>query len=77
MFAWIAGMSVVIGLCGVVAWFVFKQAFFKPRLLLSKMKTVKTLKDNNVAAGQLRDNLRAFETNTALRSSRYRSTKLS
>lgn len=70
MFAWIAGMSVVVGLCGVVAWFVFKQAFFKLEVVALKNETVKTLKDNNVAAGQLRDNLRAFETNTALRSSR-------
>ncbi len=70
MFLWVAGMAAVVGLFGVVAWFLFQQVFFKAEVVGLKNDTVKTLKANNEAATQLRDNLRAYETNSALRASR-------
>lgn len=70
MFVWVAAMAAVVGLCGVVAWFVFHQAGFKIKVVNEKDKTVKILRDNNAAIPALRDNIRVLETNSALRSAR-------
>ncbi len=70
MFAWVASMAAVVGLCGVVAWFVFQQAAFKIEVVGKKNETVKTLRDNNVAIKKLKDNVQVLETNAALRSAR-------
>jgi hypothetical protein len=66
MFMWVAGMAAVVGFCGVVAWFVFQQAAFKIKVVDQKNDTVKTLRDNNAAIPDLKDNIRVLETNTAL-----------
>lgn len=70
MFIWVAGMSAVVGFCGVVAWFVFQQAAFKIKVVNEKNTTVKTLRANNTAVSTLEDNIRVLETNGPLRVSR-------
>lgn len=70
MFAWIAGMAAIVGFCGVVAWFIFQQAAFKISVVDEKNRTVKTLKENNAAVPDLKDNIRVLETNTALNSAK-------
>lgn len=75
MFMWVAGMAAVVGLFGVISWFVFQQAIFKSSVVGKKNETVTTLRQNNEAASQLRDNLRAFEANAALRSARINDTQ--
>lgn len=70
MFIWVAAMSAVVGLCSVVAWFVFQQAAFRIKVVDEKNKTVKTLRADNAAVPDLKDNIRVLETNSALRSAR-------
>lgn len=70
MFIWVAGMSAVVGLCGVVAWFIFQQAAFKIKVVDEKNLTVKALRANNAAVPDLKDSIRILETNSALRSAR-------
>lgn len=68
MFAWVAGMSAVVGLCLVLSWFLWEQITFKQEVINAKNQTVKVLKDNNQAIPELRDTLRVYETNSALNS---------
>ena len=70
MFIWIASMAVVVGFCGVVAWFVFEQAAFKIKVVGKKNETVKTLRANNEAVQKLKENIRVLETNAALGSAK-------
>lgn len=70
MFAWVAGMSAVVGLCLVVAWFVFQQAAFRIKVVNEKNNTVSTLRTNNDALPKLKDNIRVLETNRALMSAK-------
>lgn len=70
MFAWVAGMSAVVGLCLVLSWFLWEQITFKQEVISAKNKTVNVLKDNNRAIPELRDTLRVYETNLALNSAK-------
>ncbi len=70
MFMWVAAMSVAIGFALVVSWFLWKQIEFKTKVLNEKNQTVEILVANNVAAGELRDNIRVLETNSALNDSK-------
>ncbi|PID31547.1 hypothetical protein CR983_00485 [Candidatus Saccharibacteria bacterium] len=70
MFVWVAVMSIVVGFCLVITYFIFQQIAFKNRVISEKNTTVRTLKDNNAAVDSLRDNVRILETNSALRGAR-------
>lgn len=70
MFFWVAGMSVVVGFCLVVSWFLWQQVVFKNKVIDAKNDTVKTLRANNEAIPTLRDNIRVLETNRALNSAK-------
>lgn len=70
MFFWVAGMSVVVGFCLVVSWFLWQQIAFKNKVIDAKNDTVKTLRANNEAVPLLRDNIRVLETNRALNSAK-------
>lgn len=70
MFIWVASMAAVVGLCSVVAWFVFEQAAFKIKVVSKKNDTVKTLRSNNDAVQKLKENIRVLETNAALGSAK-------
>lgn len=70
MFMWVAGMSAVVGAALVVSWFVFQQITAKNDVITAKNATLTVLKANNDAAPQLRDNIRALDTNPGLTASR-------
>jgi hypothetical protein len=64
----VACASIVIGFALVGSIFLFEQLLFNNKVIEEQNKTVKTLQDNNVALGQIRDEIRPLEQNTALRS---------
>ena len=68
MFMWVAGMSVVVGMCAVVAIFLTQQIIFKTAVLAEMTNTLGTLKDNNKVAGDLISNVVLLETDQGLNS---------
>lgn len=66
MFIWVAGVSVVVGLVAVVAWFLVQQIMFNSKVLIEKNKAASTLQKNNEAVPALRENIRLLETNEQL-----------
>lgn len=72
MFAWVAGMSAVVGLCLVASWFLWEQISFKQQLVNAKNETVEQLKENNEAIPKLRDNIRVLETDRSLNEAKAR-----
>lgn len=70
MFAWIAGMSALVGLSLVVSWFLFQQLTFRTEVIGAKNDTLSTLKENNSIADELISNVRKYEANAALNSSK-------
>ncbi len=70
MFLWVAGMSALVGLALVVSWFLFQQISFRTAVISEKNKTLSTLQQNNDIAGELISNVRKYEANAALNSSK-------
>lgn len=68
MFAWVAGMSAVVGVCVVIGIFLGQQIVFKLDVVSKMTSTLNTLRDNNEVAGSLTDEVRALNTNAALNS---------
>ena len=68
MFAWVAGMSAVVGVCVVIGIFLAQQIAFKLNVVSEMTTTLKTLRDNNKVATNLTDEVRALNTNAALNS---------
>jgi len=66
MFFWIAGMSAVVGVCAVLAWFLVQQLIFHTKIANEADKTVSTITKNKTAVEALRDNIRALEVNPGL-----------
>lgn len=73
MFVWVAGVSVVVGIAGVVSVFLLQQMAFNQKVLNEKSNTISTLRDNNEAIVELKKNIRVLETNAALNASKARS----
>ena len=73
MFFWVAGMSIVVGFCLVLAWFLWQQLVFRTTVVNKKNDTVSRLQSNNEAVPTLKENLRLLEVNEALRSARTNS----
>lgn len=66
MFIWVAAMSVIVGVCVVVAIFLVQQIMFKIQVVGAMTQTVSTLNDDNKVAKTLADNVVVLQTNTAL-----------
>ena len=66
MFIWVAGMSVVVGFCAVIAWFLIQQIVFQSKVIGERNETVRTLEANNAAVDELRKNIRVLETDKNL-----------
>ena len=68
MFMWVAIASVIVGFSLVVSWFLVQKIMYKEKVLAAKYDTVSVLDKNNKVASELTNNVRVFETNTALNS---------
>lgn len=68
MFIWVAAMSVVVGVCVVVAIFLAQQIMFKVKVVGAMTDTVSTLDYNNKVAKNLTENVVALQVNPALNS---------
>lgn len=70
MFIWIAAVSVVIGACGVVGYFLAKEVVYDAKVISEKQKTLSTLRKNNDAVDELKSSIRVLDTNEALASAK-------
>lgn len=70
MFLWVAGVSVVFGVCLVGAIFLGQMLFFNERVLHEKDLTVSTLDSNLNTVSALESNIRVLDTNQALNDSK-------
>lgn len=68
MFLWVAAMSAVVGVCAVLAYFLFQQIIFKGQIQAQTAKTATTLKNNKQAVETLTQNLQVMETDSGLNS---------
>lgn len=66
MFAWVAGVSVVVGFAIIGAVFLVQMLMFNERVLQEKSNTVSTLKANNANVEELESQVRVLDLNTAL-----------
>lgn len=73
MFLWVAGASVIIGFAAVGSIFLIQTIAFNQKVINEKNKTVATLKDNNAAVEELRNNIRLLNTNEDLSSIKAKS----
>ncbi|NCU38023.1 hypothetical protein EOL96_03155 [Candidatus Saccharibacteria bacterium] len=73
MFLWITIASAVIGVCVVVGYFLVRQIIYRAEVAASVETTSTVLKQNNVDAKKLVENVRVLDTNNALNSVKARS----
>jgi hypothetical protein len=66
MFLWVAGASVVFGVCLVLVIFMAQMLFFNERVLMEKQHTISTLDKNNANVEALKQQVRILDTNQAL-----------
>lgn len=66
MFFWVAGVSVIVGFAAVAGLFLARQMIFNAKIITVKNKTISTIKDNQDAIGDLKDNIRALNSNQNL-----------
>jgi len=66
MFLWIAGASALVGTAAVVGIFLFQQLIYNEKVLAAKQETASTLKHNNEAIGELKQEILVLDTNTDL-----------
>ncbi len=66
MFMWVAGMSAIVGICLVLAVFLFQQLAFQTKVANKLDQTAGVLRDNNQKTTQLMDNLRARSADSGL-----------
>lgn len=66
MFLWVAGMSVVVGMCVVVMIFLGQQIAFKLKVVSELTSAVNNINYNNDHADELLENIRVLGTNSAL-----------
>lgn len=66
MFLWVAGASIVLGVCSVLALSLFERISYKQDVIDAKNETVGRLEDNVKAAEDLKDEIRVLNTNQAL-----------
>lgn len=68
MFLWIAVISAFVGVCAVVAYFLFQQIIFRGKVAGELENTARILDQNNKNANSLIQNVQVLETNAALNS---------
>lgn len=68
MFLWIAGMSAVVGICAMLAWFLMQQLIFHTKIANEADKTVATITKNKDTVEKLRENVQLLEVNPGLNS---------
>lgn len=66
MFLWIAAASAIIGIAVVVGIFLFQQLVYNEKVLAVKLTTANTLKDNNEAVDELKQEILVLDTNADL-----------
>lgn len=66
MFLWVAGMSVVVGMCVVVMFYIGQQIAFKIKVVNALGTTVNNVHYNNDHADELLQNVSVLQTNAAL-----------
>jgi len=66
MFLWIAIMSAVVGICAVVAYFLFQQIYYKGKVAAELDNTSTILTESLANAQTLIQNVQVLETNQAL-----------
>jgi len=66
MFLWVAGVSVIFGICLVLTIFLAQMLFFNERVLIEKQHTISTLDKNNDNVEALKQQVRILDTNQAL-----------
>ena len=67
MFAWVAGISALVGIAIVASIFLLQKAWFNEKVLAEKSKTASTLVRNNEVVGELKDQVRVLNTSEALK----------
>jgi hypothetical protein len=70
MFAWVAGVSVVVGFAIIGGIFLVQMLMFNEKVLQEKSNTVSTLKANNANIEELESQIRVLDVNQALISSK-------
>lgn len=73
MFVWVAGVSVIVGFAAVAFMFLFQQMNFNHKVIAEKQKTVAALDHNLKVIDDLRDEVRALDSDPSLLSVRARS----
>lgn len=68
MFVWVAAVSAVVGVAAVLSLFLLQKAWFNEKILAEKGKTASTLVENNKVIGDLKNEVRVLNTNSALKS---------
>lgn len=66
VFLWVAGASVIVGFCLVGGWFLLQKGMYNAKVLGEKSKTLSALEHNNRSVNELKDNIRALNTNAQL-----------
>jgi len=67
MFAWVAGISALVGIAIVASIFLLQKAWFNEKVLAEKSKTASTLVKNNEVVGELKNQVRVLNTSEALK----------
>lgn len=70
MFLWVAGMSAVVGVCAVVAYFLIQNIVYTTKVTNKLDNTIGVLDNNNKVAPDLIKEIQVLETNDALNSVR-------
>lgn len=70
MFMWVAGAAVLLGIALVVSVFLLQKMAFNQKVISEKRETIATLRQNNEAIVELKENIRLLETNEALNSAK-------
>lgn len=66
MFLWVAGASVILGVCTVLTISLFDRIMYRQEVINEKNKTAEVLKNNLVAAEELKKEVKVLNTNQAL-----------
>lgn len=66
MFLWVAAVSVVLGFALVGSVFLVEKLLFNEKVLAEKSKTVSTLRQDNAAIADLKDNIRKLNSDQSL-----------
>lgn len=66
MFIWVAGASVILGICAVLSISLFERMTYRQSVIDAKNKTAKTLENNIATAKELKKEVKVLNTNQSL-----------